>query len=177
MATAKRVDETMSGYGTGTDVETLLEAMRDKVKAATSSITYLRNAEIVAAVPLMVPADPAIYLIWTGSPMEKVREGSLYEATHEVNIICTTQTTDPSMASAIVGTDRTVGLSTFTGDVIDYYSNNLLGLSGIRSPGPFLHVPSGGVGIEQIEERDEQFVVYARLEYMAHTTPFEFTRT
>jgi hypothetical protein len=167
----------MSGYGTGTDVETLLEAMRDKVLATTSSLTYLRNAEIVAMPPQAVPADPAIYLIWTGSPVEKLAEGSVYEATHEVSIICTMQTTDPDHASVIVGTDKTVGLSTFTGDVIDYYSNNLLGLSGIRSPGPFLHVPSGGVGIERIEERDEQFVVYARLEYMAHTTPFEFTRT
>ena len=166
----------MSGYGTGTDVETLLEAMRDKMKSATDDITYLRNVEIVAAVPLMVPADPTIYLIWTGSPMEKVGEGSLYEATHEVSIICTMQTTSPDHEAIIVGTDKTVGLSTFTGDVIDYYSNNLLGLSGIRSPGPFLHVPSDGVGIERIEERDEQFVVYARLEYMAYTTAFEYTR-
>jgi hypothetical protein len=108
--------------------------------------------------------------------MEKIGEGSLYGATHEVSIICTMQTTDPDMASVIVGTDRTVGLATFTGDVIDYYSNNLLGLSGIRSPGPFVHVPSGGVGIERIEERDEQFVVYARLEYMAHTTAINYTR-
>jgi hypothetical protein len=166
----------MSGYGTGTDVETLLEAMRDKVQQATTSLTYLRDVKIVSAVPLHVPNDPSIYLIWTGSPMEKVGEGSLYKATHNVSIVCTMQTTRPDLEAVIVGTEKTIGLATFTGDVIDYYSNNLLGLSGLRNPGPFVHVPANGVGVERMEEREEQFVVYARLEYEAYTIPFNYTR-
>ena len=165
----------MSGYGDATDVVTLLEAMRDKIKQS-GSLTYLREAEIVAAIPLMLEMDPTIYLMWTGSPMEKVGEGSLYKATHQISIICTTQTTSPDLEAAIIGTDKTIGIATFTGDVIDFYSNNLLGLTGLRAPGPFVHVPSDGVGIEPIDEREEQFVVYAKLEYEAYTRPFNYTQ-
>lgn len=171
----------MSGYGTATDVETLLEAMRDKMTAATTDITYLKNIEVVSAIPRYSPTDATIYLIWTGSPKEKWGEHTtkdLFVATHQVSIFCMLQTTSPDQQAVILGTDKMVGLATFTGDVIDFYSNNMLGLSGLLgNPGPKVMVPAGGVGVEPVDEREEQFVVFARLEYEAMTRPFEFTHT
>jgi hypothetical protein len=97
----------MSGYGTATDVETLLEAMRDKMTAATTDITYLSHVGIVSAIPRFSAHDATIYLRWTGSPKEKYGMHStkdLYVATHQVDVYCLLQTTSPDEEAIILGT-------------------------------------------------------------------------
>ncbi len=166
----------MAGYGNAVDPITLLEAMRDKGKADTSKIHYVDDIKIVNAIDERVVKSTSLFLFWTGSPEETFGESvrrQLFRARHQIQIIAVQVTVTPEHEATVIGTGHSPGIAKVCADVLDFYANNLLGLSAVtqlEEPGPTCSVES--VNTFQIEDTEDQFLVTAIINYEALTRPF-----
>jgi hypothetical protein len=174
----------MPGYGTACDPKTLLEAMRDKALADGTKLNALgpEGVKIVHAFDKRT-LEPSIrmLLMWTGSPEEpdfgESGADHLIVATHQVDILCCVYTTRPDSEETIVGGGNNVGLAQLVANVLDFYDNNFLGLgSSLGQRGPIIQLPENSVGVESIDEQDENFMATALLKYEARTRPFRRAR-
>lgn len=165
----------MSGYGNSTSIEELLVAMRDAARQDSDTLGYVRTVE-VAFPPLQnVPLNqPAIYLVWTGSPEESLGvEGpvKVKVATHQVTVYCVVYVQSHDDTAAILGDGRSIGIARLTEDTLDFFAGNLLGLTGLDAGNvPDIEAPANAHAI--IETLDENWMHVVGLTYEARTKPF-----
>jgi len=171
----------VAGYGTATSPKELLEAMRDQAKQESTKLAYLSTVSVVLAIRLeqLANVGPTIFLVWRGSPEEKIGIGAtskVWRARHRVNVVCVKYTVTPHEEKVMLGTGHEIGLADFVADTLDFYGNNLLGLSGLEAGDrPIIEVPDNSVNIVPIDSAEQHFLATASLEYEAVTRPFERT--
>lgn len=167
----------MAGYGNAVDPITLLEAMRDKGKADTSKIHYVDDIKIVNAIDERVVKSTSMFLFYRRSPEETVGEsarGQLLRARHQIQIIVVQVTVTPEHEATVIGTGHSPGIAKVCADVLDFYANNLLGLSTVtqlEEPGPTCSVEED-INTFQVEGNTDDFFVQAIINYEALTRPF-----
>ena len=149
--------------------------MRDKAKQDKTTLGYLDRVE-VAFPPLdhAVVGEPALFIVPNGSPETRINDGGgarIKRATHKVNVYCVLYVASHDDAHVILGDGRHVGIVKFVEDAIDFFSGNLLSLSGLEAQ----HAPdieAGDNTYRLAETEDDKWMVFVALEYEAQTKPY-----
>jgi hypothetical protein len=169
----------MSAYGIATDPNTLLTTMRDKARQDDTKLSYLAEVKIINAFNLVSVKTPGLYLFYHGSPEEIIGEAptQLLVATHHVRLIPVIYVPTPFDEVSVLGTDTTPGITTIVADIIDFYANNYLGLTGLHNGlGPTVHLPANSINAYPLDADESEFLVTAVMDYEAKTRAFKRDR-
>lgn len=172
---------TSVGYGSaGAGMGELLAAMRDKAKADSTYLRFLRQIRVALGTIDVQFAEPAIVLMPIRSAEIKIGEhyaNRAKYAIHEVNILCCKFSADPfNDDDEIIGKSNDVGLMGFHENAMAFYGGNDLSLTGLDSERP----PE----VESADDPFNQFVlettagakmwmICSSIQYRAQTVPFE----
>jgi hypothetical protein len=161
-------------------------AARDLIKADTSHLGYVRHSQIVLGGDdfMVIPVfdDPAV-LIETREPEITLIGGcgttSGYRAIHTLNLWVCLKTISFEYENTIVGIEsRKPGILDMVNDILNLFSGNRLGLSGLEPQvPPTAVVTPGSLATHPVQtgSNDDQFVRVAVVEYKATTVPFHWT--
>ena len=171
---------TSVAYGNaGVGMGELLIAMRDKAKADTTYLRFLRQIRIALGTIDVQFGEPAIILMPVRSVKIKLGESGTARAKytrHEIDIVCCKFSTDPfNDDDEIVGKSNDVGMMGFHENAMAFYDGNDLSLTGLNSQYPpeadsdddpfnqFVLEPTGGGKI---------WMICSSIKYFAYTAPF-----
>lgn len=166
----------MAGYPTNASMADVLRAMKEKILQDNTQLKYLRDVRITSNVYWPPYDSPMLYLRPQGT-IEDV-EGE-YNSTdsirprHIVRVDCIIHTgARADSEEALMGSSKEPGLINFAGDVLSFYENNWLGLSGQtglqQGVGPICRAEEDTY-IQTSDTEESIFFNIARLRYEAQT--------
>jgi hypothetical protein len=154
--------------------------MRDKAKADSTYLRFLRQIRVALGTINVQFTEPAIILMPVRSIEKKLGESGTSRAkyaTHEVNILCCKFAAEPfNDDDEIVGKSNDVGLMGFHENAMAFYGGNDLSLTGLNAQYPpevmsaddpfnqFVLETTGGAKI---------WMLCSTIQYFAYTVPFE----
>lgn len=164
----------MTGYAANSSMATLLRAMKTEALQDTTQLKYLRDVRITSRGYWEPYSSPVLYLQPLGTLEERVAEYgavSVIVPKHIIRVECVIHSgARQDSEVALIGSSAEIGLIPFVEDVLSYYENNWLSLSGITGidPGfaPMIE-PEEDTYTQLSDDNETVFFNVARLRYEA----------